>query len=168
MSKKETELSEPVVNTSPKLAKKLLAIQTAITSISKNGRNTFQNYDYATIRDIVTVLKPLLEKHGVIVVPEMAAPPTVIDSGKDGKSKLTTILMNYKMVNIDDPTDFYVARVAGQGQDAGDKGIYKALTGAQKYFIINTFMVPMGDDPEQDSKPRKGKTTKSAGLGEDF
>jgi hypothetical protein len=39
----------------------------------------------------------------------------------------------------------------GEGQDAGDKGIYKAITGAQKYALMKAFMIPTGDDPEADS-----------------
>jgi hypothetical protein len=38
----------------------------------------------------------------------------------------------------------------GEGQDAGDKGPYKAMTGAQKYALMKTFMIPTGDDPEAD------------------
>lgn len=153
------------------LAKKILAIQSEITSIAKNGRNDFQNYDYATERDFVATLKPLLEKHGVIVIPEIAAPPSIVESGKDGKSKLTTILMKFKLINVDDPEDYYYSLVGGQGQDAGDKGIYKAITGAKKYFIANTFMIPTGDDPENEvvKKVRGGKkVSKPVALAEDF
>jgi hypothetical protein len=151
------------------LAKKILAIQSEIQSVAKNGRNDFQNYDYATERDLVSTLKPLLEKHGVIVIPEIAAPPTIEPSGKDGKSRLTTILMKFKLVNVDDPEDYYQALVGGQGQDAGDKGIYKAITGAKKYFISNTFMVPLGDDPEATPQVKaKGGRKKTIAFAEDF
>ena len=149
------------------LAKKMLAIQKEIKSVAKNGRNDFQNYDYATERDFVTTLKPLLEKHGVIVIPEIAAPPTIQDSGKDGKSKLTTILMKFKLVNSDDPTDFFQVLVGGQGQDAGDKGIYKAITGAKKYFMATTFMIPTGDDPEKTATKSRSKKSVSV-VNEDF
>lgn len=36
----------------------------------------------------------------------------------------------------------------GQGVDSGDKGIYKAITGANKYFIYKLLNLPTGDDPE--------------------
>ena len=35
-------------------------------------------------------------------------------------------------------------------EDAGDKGIYKAIAGAQKYALMKVFMIPTGDDPEAD------------------
>jgi hypothetical protein len=36
----------------------------------------------------------------------------------------------------------------GWGVDPGDKGGYKAITGAEKYFLMKTFLIPTGDDPE--------------------
>ena len=39
----------------------------------------------------------------------------------------------------------------GEGLDRGDKAGYKAYTGAVKYFLANTFLVPTGDDPETES-----------------
>ncbi len=152
------------------LAQKILAIQSEITHVAKNGEvNMGRNsYEYAKEVDFVTTLKPLLEKHGVIVIPEIAAPPTILEAGKDGKSKLTTILMKFKLVNVDDANDYHQALVGGQGVDAGDKGIYKAITGAKKYFIANTFMIPTGDDPEKQTvAPKKGKA-KAVALAEDF
>src|SRR4029079_18402967 len=32
----------------------------------------------------------------------------------------------------------------GYGDDAGDKGVYKALTGAEKYLLMKTFLVSTG------------------------
>ncbi len=38
----------------------------------------------------------------------------------------------------------------GEGRDRGDKAPYKALTGALKYALIQTFLIATGDDPEQE------------------
>jgi hypothetical protein len=58
---------------------------------------------------------------------------------------------------------------SGYALDEGDKHIYKAYTGAIKYFLINNFMLSTGDDPEMDSpkikqeapKPKKLKKEKA-------
>jgi hypothetical protein len=58
---------------------------------------------------------------------------------------------------------------AGQGDDGADKGVYKAYTGALKYFLMKTFLIPTGDDPEGDSRTdqraseRQSSTRKSSG-----
>lgn len=172
MSKKSNREQDPHAPTvdpnATGLAKKILSIQTEISHVAKNGKNAFQNYEYATERDFVATLKPLLEKYGVIVIPSLAGAPSVIESEdkKGAKKFLTTICMQYKLVNTDDPTDFFVSLVPGQGQDAGDKGVYKAITGAKKYFISNTFFIPTGDDPEATGKAGKGRVAPA--VGEDF
>jgi hypothetical protein len=38
----------------------------------------------------------------------------------------------------------------GEGRDSGDKAPYKALTGALKYALIQTFLIATGDDPEEE------------------
>jgi hypothetical protein len=41
-----------------------------------------------------------------------------------------------------------------EGADKSDKGSYKAMTGAVKYALLKTFLIPTGDDPEvEDQKP---------------
>lgn len=48
--------------------------------------------------------------------------------------------------------------VYGRGQDNMDKGIYKALTGALKYWLTTAFLIPTGDDPEaSDDAPDQPK-----------
>ena len=46
-------------------------------------------------------------------------------------------------------------KCSGSGNDrsrsgaVGDKGIYKAITGANKYALLKTFLLETGDDPEE-------------------
>ena len=45
--------------------------------------------------------------------------------------------------------------------EVGDKGVYKAITGAVKYIFMKNFLIPTGDDPEKDnnkSEPEKKET----------
>lgn len=42
----------------------------------------------------------------------------------------------------------HTVRFFGDGLDKGDKGLYKAYTGAIKYLLMKTFLIPTGDDPE--------------------
>ncbi len=49
---------------------------------------------------------------------------------------------------------------AGEGLDQnGDKGTYKAITGATKYFLLKLFLIPTGDDPETDKRKPKDQRT---------
>ena len=40
--------------------------------------------------------------------------------------------------------------MAGEGADAGDKAPYKAMTGALKYALLQSFLLGTGDDPEDE------------------
>ena len=44
---------------------------------------------------------------------------------------------------------------SGIGFDKGDKALYKAKTGAIKYFFATTFLVATKDDPERDDNDKK-------------
>lgn len=58
--------------------------------------------------------------------------------------------MNFEI--IDNETGYSISvKWYGQGMDYGDKAIYKSYTGALKYFLLDTFMISTGDDPENDN-----------------
>jgi hypothetical protein len=42
----------------------------------------------------------------------------------------------------------------GEGEDRGDKAAYKAITGATKYWVMKTFLISTGDDPESGQQPQ--------------
>lgn len=134
------------------------AVMEEVGTIAKNGKNNFHGYNYATEADFVHTLRPLLVKHGLVVVPQQVTNPS-----REGD--ITTIVMMYKIVSIDDPTDFTSVAIPASGQDKGDKGIYKAITGAKKYMMANLFMVATGDDPENDSKDVKPATKNVKAIG---
>src|SRR5215471_1295733 len=52
-----------------------------------------------------------------------------------------------------DTGDEVSVRGAGLGWDTGDKGMYKAITGAVKYVLMKNFLISDEQDPESDDKP---------------
>jgi hypothetical protein len=49
-----------------------------------------------------------------------------------------------------DTAEEITVKVAGEGLDAGDKAPYKAMTGALKYALLQSFLLATGDDPEDE------------------
>lgn len=143
------------------------AVQAEIGVISKNGTNSFHNYDYATEADFVNALRPLLLKHGLsmslIDNSVIGVMPLLKDDGKHTGKILTTVQSTYSIVSVDNPKDYIQVKGCGQGADNGDKGVYKAITGAKKYVIANAFMISTGDDPEKETGTKKAN--KSVGNG---
>ena len=119
--------------------------------VQKAGHNDFQNYKYATEADAIAALRPAMIKHGLCMIPS-------VESVEQDEWGNTNILMHYRI--LDEEGNFLSFRAAGSGNDknskgVGDKGIYKALTGASKYALLKTFMMETGDDPEVPSQQEK-------------
>lgn len=135
------------------------AVMNEMSTIAKNGRNDFHKYDYATEADYVHALRPLLQKHGLVIIPHLMSAPMIQDG-------ITHLAMKFTIVNVDKPEERVESIIPAQGQDKGDKGVYKALTGAKKYFAALTFMVATGDDPEKDDSRSPSKSAVvSGGVG---
>lgn len=126
------------------ICKKVLAVMREVGYVQKGGKNDFQGYKYASEADAIASLRPALIKHGLFLI------PSVESVGMD-EYACVNVTMLYRL--FDEEGNFITFRAAGSGTDknskgVGDKGIYKALTGASKYALLKTFLMETGDDPE--------------------
>jgi hypothetical protein len=114
--------------------------------VQKRGYNDFHKYSYVTEADILEALRDKMVEHGLVVIPSAQ-----VHSNEDG-----LVLLDMEFTVGDTETgDFAQFKWVGSGHDKGDKGVYKAFTGAQKYFLMKTFLMPTGDDPESFSDTDK-------------
>jgi len=132
---------------------KLYAIMSEVGYIQKDKKNTFHGYSYLSEKAIKETLHPLLVKHRVLFLPttsdfENKEVETATKSGTR-RSILTTGNLGFRFVDVDSG-EFYEGSMAAKGMDEGDKGTYKAITGALKYILTTSFLIPTGDDPEDD------------------
>ncbi len=142
------------------------AVMVEIETLAKSGRNDFHKYNYVTEADYVRALRPLLDKHGLVVIPK------IVRESVSVSNDLTTAIVQFTIVDVATGENVMTS-VLGQGQDKGDKGAYKLMTGAKKYFAALTFMVATGDDPEKEEAQRRSTNrfnkskAKPAPAGED-
>lgn len=124
---------------------RLHAIQSEVEAIAKKGKVEFGNtkYKYAKEADFVEAVRPLISKYRLSIGVQMEPIGPV-----EGRGEVSQVRIAYQFYNIDNPKELVVMSALGQGQDKGDKGIYKAITGAKKYLLANAFMIPTHDDPE--------------------
>lgn len=134
------------------LAKKLALILGEVGKVPKSGRNTFHNYDYVTENDLVYAVRDKLSAAGIFVFTSVEEQKIEVfkDEQSGKQSVLTQVVTRHTFVDGDTGEQFAVLS-QGQGADVGDKGGYKAVTGAMKYFLYKCFMIPTGDDPESDA-----------------
>lgn len=127
------------------------------TYVQKNGYNAFHKYKYATEADYIQAIRPMLLKHGLVIVP---VEQTVTYS--PGNNELVTTQMKFRVVNVDNPSESIDVPSAGQGADKGDKAVFKSVTGAKKYLLSTLFLIETGDDPEADISVDKRAADKTA------
>ena len=130
------------------LAKKLLRIMGELHRIPKNGYNDFHKYAYVTEADVTDTLRGQLADNGVMLF------TNVEDATRQGE--ISTVWVSFTLMDIDSG-EYWTSRYPGEGKDANDKGIPKAITAATKYFLLKAFMLSAGDDPENEGEGSQNK-----------
>src|SRR5262249_50822027 len=92
---------------------------------------------------------------GVVMIPQLQSIST--ETPRSSSERIARIVMSYKFVDAKSGEELTV-RVAGEGADPGDKAPYKAMTGALKYALLQSFLLATGNDPEDE------RTDSRAGL----
>lgn len=142
----------------------IAAVMGEASRIPKNGRNKFHGYDYATEGDLLAVIRPAMAKHGLVLLPSQTS---VSDPDSFGN---VTVRVEYTLAHSSGAVwpekliSYGVGNDRAKNGNDGDKAVYKAVTGANKYLMFKLFQVSTGDDPEaedvanDDRPPRKEET----------
>lgn len=121
-------------------------VMAAVSYAQKQGENTFHNYKYVTEADAIAALRPAMVTEGLILIPSTER----VQTDETGN---THIVVQYRLYHAPSGECIHF-NVPGSGNDmakngkVGDKGVYKALTGASKYALLKTFLMETGEDPE--------------------
>lgn len=89
------------------------------------------------------------------------------DKDKNVKIKTnyrTIVKYLFTVVDGDNPADFFEDFWIGEGIDGSDKGIQKAGTSAEKYFLMKLFKVGDKDDPDAVDASGNGVVSSSASF----
>lgn len=127
---------------------KLAAVRSEVPYMAKGGRNSSQGYNFLQEAQVTEMFKELLEKHGIWLTVQSEVTGVTLTPSQN--QNLTTVRVDYAFVDIE-TGETLEGHAAGQGTDANDKGVYKAITGAVKYIFMKHFLIVTGDDPENDT-----------------
>jgi hypothetical protein len=142
------------------LRQKLAEVRRRIGYIQKRGHNERFNYSYVTAADIAGAVGDLLAELGVVVIPRLEEISYESAVGRGEATRTARVVMAYTFADVDSGEEI-VAKVAGQGLDPGDKAPYKAMTGALKYALLQSFLLATGDDPEDERGDARSGTPSS-------
>jgi hypothetical protein len=96
----------------------------------------------------------VLGELGVILLPRLESISSEPLGNLTGADHLTRVVIAYTFIDTDSGEELTV-KMAGEGLDAGDKGVCKAQTSALKYTLLQSFLIATGDDPEEDAGTRR-------------
>lgn len=134
------------------LAKKMVAAMHDIDAVTKSGVNQKQGYKYVKAADVANEVRKVLVKHGI------AFGYSVLDERMWEKQTNGGGIMFFCSLRIAATfTDQESGEAAtydgiGWGADSLEKAPYKAMTGALKYVLRMTFLIPDEEDPENEKK----------------
>jgi hypothetical protein len=132
------------------LRQKLAEVRRRIGYVQKRGFNERNNYSYVTAADLAGAVGDILAELGVVIVPRLESITYEPNAGgRTEVARAAQVVMAYTFTDVDSG-DEITTKVAGQGLDAGDKAPYKAMTGALKYALLQSFLLATGDDPEDE------------------
>jgi hypothetical protein len=139
------------------IIEKLVEVRKSCSYLKKENQG--EQYKYVSSSQTLAALKSKMDELGLLLVPRVVGvnvrESTVEFKDKYDKPKrqttyFTELNMEYTWMHAEDPTDTIVCTWYGQGVDiAGEKGVGKAMTYAEKYFMLKTFNIPTDkDDPD--------------------
>lgn len=118
-------------------------------TLKREGKNTFDNYTYFSEMQYKLLFNPIFAREGLELKVSEKDHELYDGPGKQPEGRVVTLQID--LIDVD--TGYFESSIiSGDGIDKGDKGIYKAMTGAIKYYLSTTFLVPTGDDAEKPSK----------------
>ena len=130
------------------IGEKILNIMSAIGPIIKDKTNEDKGFDYASIAKIIIAAREEMIKQKVIII------PVEINEIHQNENKII-ISMRYRFYDTEKnekgENEYIDVNMPGEGTDSFEEGwaIYKALSGAYKYALTQSFAIPTVDDAEK-------------------
>jgi hypothetical protein len=131
-----------------KIADSVCNIIQDIGAVEKDQVNSHQKYKFRGIDQAMAALQPLLVKHNVVLAPTYSE----FTNLPLEKGSFVSVKLSLRLISTQDGSGMLV-ETYGTGTDFGDKALYKAMSGAFKYAVFQTFCIPTEEakDPEVDS-----------------
>lgn len=128
---------------STKVVAKIAEVMKKVDYLQKDGQVAYKStrYSYLSEEKITSEIRKAMLEVGLVIYPNRMEVVAKTE-------RMASILITYRLQDVDSG-DFIEVQALGEGMDAGDKAIYKAMTGAFKYAQRQTFMIPTGDDPDK-------------------
>lgn len=145
--------NDPWVSPHPAIYAAMSRVMADVGAVGKTQKNEQQGYRFRGIDAIYQAAQLVLAKHGVVCVPKVLSTEWAeLQSRSGGTMRHLKALIQYTFYAAADGSSVEAVTL-GEAMDSGDKSAYKAMSGASKYALLQTFMIPTDEpkDPEVES-----------------
>lgn len=145
---------------------KLIEVRKEVPYLQKESKGYQFNYTGSSL--VLGSLKAKMDELGLLLIPRVLSKEvSEHETQKGSKEYFTELNMEFTWVNAENPEETIVCPWYGQGLDNGERGVGKAMTYSEKYFMLKFFNIATDkDDPDSFQKkmdsepaPQKPKTT---------
>jgi hypothetical protein len=149
------------------LYQKLIEVRKACPYLKKD--NTGYQFFYVSSSQTLGSLREAMDANGLLLIPRVISTEVRDHTTRKGDHEYFSIFnMTFTWVNADCPEETIECPWTGHGLDDGEKGVGKALTYAEKYFLLKFFNIATDkDDPDsfQKDQNKNGSDHKAADNG---
>ena len=122
------------------IGEKIIKIMKDITPIEKTEIDEEKNFKFAKTEEIVAMVRPLLVKYKVAIIPTKIL-------GFTQQGNKVFISMKYQLIDMEDENkDCIEVEVPASGYDEKGRAVFGALTGAYRYVMQQSFAIPVVDE----------------------
>lgn len=136
---------------------KLVEVRKTVPYLQK--ANEGQQYSYVSSGQVISAVRQKMDELNLLIIPsitdknvlsDMVEKKDKYENIKHTTTYFTELKLEYEIVNADNPEEKIKCPFYAQGVDiAGEKGVGKALTYAEKYFFMKLFNIATDkDDPD--------------------
>ncbi|MCU9958810.1 hypothetical protein BJQ92_00313 [Bacillus licheniformis] len=127
---------------------KLVEVRKAVPYLKKSNQG--HQYNYTGSSQVVGAIREKIDELGLLLIPAIVDKKVTAEKNGNRITYFTELGIEYTWVNAEKPDETIKTTFYAQGIDiGGEKGVGKALTYAEKYFLLKQFNVPTDqDDPD--------------------
>ncbi len=132
-------------NVSLTFTERLAAAAASLSYLEKKGFNSHFKYKFVSEADVKAAVKTALAEHGLVLQLVRYSPIGECT----GKSAVLSCEVRITSTDASSEGEAVYSGIGG-GSDSSDKAPMKACAAALKYALTSGFLIPTGDDPEND------------------
>lgn len=125
---------------------RIAAVMADCRRLEKTDVNAQQGYAFTSEADMTEMLRPLLAAAGLVLRAELESVDRWVAKFRSSEGTGVTVHVRY---TLHGPLDSLPSQPwQGDATDNADKALPKALTAAKKSFLVHTFLLSTGVDPD--------------------